>query len=72
LTKKEKNIHRARMAAIYNDARAIVATGKCPLCGAGIRRNLSMAGWWQCDQFGAEMFRRDPQKPPCNWQIFTE
>ena len=53
-------------------ARAIVATGKCPTCGAALRRNLALAGWWQCSQYGAEGFRADSSKPACNFQTFTE
>lgn len=51
---------------------AIVATGTCPQCGAGIHRNLALTGWWQCDQFGADGFRKDSSKPSCSWQTFTE
>lgn len=53
-------------------ARAQVATGKCPTCGAPLRRNSSMAGWWQCAQLGNEQFRMDPARPSCSWQTFTE
>lgn len=52
--------------------REIVARHKCPQCGGEIRRNLSLAGWWQCEQFGAPQFRKMPELPPCNWQCFTE
>lgn len=54
------------------EARAQVATRKCPTCGGGIHRNLSMAGWWQCDRLGAETHRIDKTGPACNWQVFTE
>lgn len=54
------------------EARAIVATGKCPACGRPLRRNLSLAGWWQCSQLGAETHRADPSLPSCNFQTFTE
>ena len=30
-------------------AQAIVASGTCPKCGAGLKRNLALAGWWQCE-----------------------
>ena len=63
--------HNARMAELHAKNSAIVATGKCPDCGAGLRRNLSMTGWWQCEQLGAETFRKDPTKPPCSFQCFT-
>lgn len=54
------------------EIKKIVATGKCPHCGERLRRNMSMTGWWQCDQLGAENFRVRPNDPPCNWQGFTE
>ena len=44
----------------------------CPTCGRPMRRNNSMAGWWQCSQLGAEGFRADPTKPSCSFQGFTE
>lgn len=62
----------ARIAAAIAEAGAIVATGKCPTCGRALRRNWSLAGWWQCSQFGAPTFRADPAAPPCGWQAFTE
>jgi hypothetical protein len=62
----------ARIQKAQAETREIVAAGKCPACAAGIRRNLSLAGWYQCEQFGAEGFRKDPTKPPCTWQGFTE
>ena len=52
--------------------RLVVATGVCPLCGGKLKRNLSMSGWWQCEQLGAEGFRKDATKPSCSWQGFTE
>lgn len=54
------------------EACAIVENGKCPECGEKLRRNLSLAGWWQCAQLGAPRFRIRPNDPPCGWQIFTE
>jgi uncharacterized protein (DUF983 family) len=53
--------------------RAAVKAGHCPVCGAGLRRNLALHAWWQCEQFGADpQFRKDADKPPCSWQGFTE
>ncbi len=63
---------KARIEAAQAETRAVVASGKCPCCGSGIRRNLSIAGWHQCEQYGAEGFRKDSTKPPCSWQGFTE
>jgi hypothetical protein len=50
----------------------IVRRGDCPQCGARLRRNNALAGWWQCEQYGAEGFRKDSSKPDCSFQIFTE
>lgn len=79
MTKQERGERRAaqaasiaRMEAARAQVRAVVAGGVCPQCGCGLRRNLSMSGWWQCQQFGAEQFRKDATKPSCNWQGFTE
>lgn len=63
--------HRAKMDAIHAKVAAIVATGKCPDCGAPLRRNLALTGWWQCSQLGADGFRADSSKPSCSWQGFT-
>lgn len=60
-----------RIAQQQAETRAVVATGKCPQCGRGLRRNLSLTGWWQCEQLGAEGFRKDPNAPACSWQGFT-
>ena len=62
---------RKRIARI-SEACAIIEKGKCPTCGAGLRRNNSMAGWWQCEQLGADTHRKDASKPSCNFQTFTE
>jgi hypothetical protein len=62
----------ARIAAAKAATREVVATGICPTCGGRVRRNLSLTGWWQCEQLGAEGFRKDATKPSCNWQGFTE
>jgi ribosomal protein L37AE/L43A len=70
--RKSNTAHRARMAELKAIAQAIVATGACPTCGAALRRNLSLAGWWQCSQLGAEGFRADASKPSCSFQTFTE
>ena len=67
-----RQCNRARNEARRAEARKIVATGKCPACGAALRRNLALAGWYQCSQFGAEQFRADSSKPSCSFQIFTE
>jgi len=71
-TKREtRKLAAARRAANYAVQAEIVATGNCPVCGAAIRRNLSLAGWWQCSQYGADGFRADSSKPACHWQTFT-
>lgn len=76
MSRKEKiaanKAHAARMNALRDAARVVVATGKCPECGANIHRNLSIAGWWQCDRSGSASFRRDNTGAHCGWQTFTE
>jgi hypothetical protein len=72
MTKAEKAKLAAEREARYEEQRAIVRTGKCPLCGGAIKRNNSMTGWYLCEQLGAECFRKDPTKPSCSWQTFTE
>jgi len=67
----EREAAKARHDEYIAKARAVVATGKCPVCGAGIHRNLSLTGWWQCDRFGSPGFRKDETGPECNWQVFT-
>lgn len=62
----------ARIEAAHAEMRAHVARGTCPTCGAALRRNLSLTGWWQCSQLGAEGFRADASKPSCDFQGFTE
>jgi hypothetical protein len=62
----------AKMARIHAEAQAVVATGRCPLCGSGLRRNLSLTGWVQCEQVGAVGFRKDAARPACGFQVFTE
>jgi hypothetical protein len=49
----------------------VVDTGRCPTCGAGLKRNLALTGWWQCEQLGAEGFRKDSSKPSCSFQCFV-
>lgn len=71
-TRRRRAEAKARIEAALAEAQRIVASGKCPNCGSGLRRNLSMAGWWQCEQFGSEWFRKDPSRPSCSFQTFTE
>ncbi len=72
--KAERKAHVERMAALHATAKAIVATGHCPECGTPLRRNLSIAGWWQCDALGVPAFRRPEHRnlPECSFQTFTE
>jgi ssDNA-binding Zn-finger/Zn-ribbon topoisomerase 1 len=76
MTRKEKlameKARRERIAKAQAETRAVVATGRCPKCGSALRRNLSLTGWWQCEQFGAVGFRARSNEPACGWQGFTE
>ena len=61
----------ARIATAQEETRRVVAAGRCPLCGSGLRRNLALTGWYQCAQFGADGFRADSTRPACGWQGFV-
>ena len=60
-----------RIAQAQAETQAVVNTGVCPHCGSALRRNMSIAGWWQCEQLGAETHRKRPQDAAGNWQGFT-
>lgn len=60
-----------KIARAQAETRAQVETGICPLCGSGLRRNLALTGWWQCEQYGAPGFRARSHDPACSWQGFT-
>jgi hypothetical protein len=60
-----------RVARDQAEARAALAANRCPVCGRSVRRNLSITGWVQCSQLGADTHRADPSQPPCAWQGFT-
>lgn len=70
--KAERAAHVNRMNALRAEAQKIVNTGVCPTCGGKLKRNLSLAGWWQCEQLGAVNFRKDASKLSCDFQTFTE
>lgn len=70
--KTQREAQKARIEKAQAAARAIVATGVCPECGKPLRRNWSLAGWWQCEQLGAIGFRKNAELPPCSFQCFTE
>lgn len=67
----QRKAHKARMAQLRAEAVAVVQTGVCPDCGSKLRRNLALAGWWQCEQNGAESHRARPHDPACSFQCFT-
>lgn len=70
--KRQREDGKRQADARHAEARAVVMTGQCPYCGAGIRRNLALPGWHQCEQYGASGFRKDSNKPACGFQTFTE
>ena len=72
MTRAERQAQRKRLDEAKRQANAVVAAGRCPECGAGLRQNLALSGWWQCEQFGAKGFRKDANSPSCNFQCFTE
>jgi len=62
----EKNPYRARVlearAQRHAEQRAIVAAGKCPLCGGGIIPLTGETDFWRCSRFGPRA---------CNWQVIV-
>ena len=48
----------------------VLAKGLCPKCGSKLKRNLSISGWWQCEQYGAVTHRARPNDPQCEYQLF--
>lgn len=62
-----------RIAQAHAEMQAHVARGTCPLCGAKLRSNSSMTGWWQCGRFGQDNFRAPEYRgqPSCSFQGFT-
>lgn len=61
-----------RMAEQRAEAAQALHANTCPRCGRGVRRNPSLTGWVQCEQYGAEGFRKDATQPACGWQGFTQ
>lgn len=72
MKKAEIQAAKARREMLQAEAIRVVRTGVCPQCGEKLKRNLSLAGWYQCVQSGAEGFRKDASKPSCSFQTFTE
>lgn len=73
--RKQRAIRKAqdeRLAKAREEAKKVVAAGKCPTCGRALRRNLALTGWYQCVQYGDGHFRQDQTQPPCSFQCFTE
>jgi hypothetical protein len=54
--------------------KAILVGRVCPVCGCGLRRNMSMTGWWQCNALGAVGFQTGDGigKTPCHFQFFYD
>lgn len=71
-TMAERKATRERLARIHAENAKVVAGGVCPCCGAKLKRNLALTGWWMCEQRGAVGFRKDASKPSCEFQCFTE
>lgn len=58
----------------YAEADKVVATGVCPTCGAALRRNNALTGWWVCGASGEPSFRLPEYRDRpvgCTFQIFT-
>lgn len=70
--KAEREASAARLATIRSEAVAVVVSGVCPDCGAGLHRNSSLSGWYQCNRSGSGSFRLDNTGTHCSFQCFTE
>jgi len=68
--KVQAKVNAERMKKVFAENAQIWSKGTCPTCGAKLVRNLSLTGWIQCKQLGAEGFREDSTKPSCNYQFF--
>jgi hypothetical protein len=60
----------ARLARAAENHKILI-TGKCPLCGTKLYRNLSLTGWWQCGHLGAVGFQKEPG-PHCDFDLFYD
>ena len=69
-TRATRAAQRERMAAVYRQAADALATNTCPMCSAGVHRNLAITGWVKCDRSGSGHFRRDMTGNACEWQAF--
>jgi len=74
LRKAQREAARQRHDTCVAEAKAAVAVGVCPECGARLRRNSSIAGWWQCGRYGVDAWREPEYRgqPSCGFQCFTE
>lgn len=74
ITKAEREAEKAKRMARLVENHAHVKRGTCPDCGCGLRRNLSMTGWFQCNALGAVGFQTGDGigKPACNFQFFFD
>lgn len=72
--KAERTEQAARIAKAQAEMQAHVARGTCPHCGAKLRANSSMTGWWQCGRYGQDNFRAPEYRglPGCAFQGFTQ
>jgi len=70
--KAERQRQATAMAVQRQEANMALATNTCPACGRGVRTNLAITGWVQCEQFGSIGFRKDDNAPSCSWQGFTQ
>lgn len=66
-----KECERKRNALMKAQNQQVLSNGKCPKCGSGLKRNSSLTGWWQCEQYGAATHRARPNDPACLFQMFV-
>ena len=73
-TKARRKRDKERLDFLQAEAQKVVATGKCPLCGNPLHRNLALAGWFQCSGYPCFEMRKPgfESLPKCDFQCFTE
>lgn len=58
--------HNTAIAGFKAAAQKVIDTGRCPICGGKLVRNLALSGWWQCENYGR------PDNLKCGFQAFGE
>jgi ssDNA-binding Zn-finger/Zn-ribbon topoisomerase 1 len=54
------------------EAKTVIATGKCPRCQTALVLNSTIRGWYQCGAYPDDKYRKPEFKglPQCGFQVF--